>query len=309
MVHTFSAEKRIFTQGFDSIDDGRISYGTDVSFHPISAGVVIGEEIPGSIFPSSIAAAPPRETAAKRGKQKNVLDNGSTLYTLPRSPYPIVRLCIFFHHHHDLFLFPTPTPPAPGPTTFEPAATDPHQFSIQNRFLRTGIRSPAKGSARSTSASCPPTTPSSAAPSVDDRGSRPATRAEAVGSLWRSALTGAGAAAVGARALLASSQPASGEATTTTATTTAPGGGGGGGGPEEAVLPRPSSAAEGLERIPWQEDGYLSWEYDGHKINYVDEGDKDKVKAGRRNLTLSYRAFVATAVGKKPSGCTDCTVT
>ncbi|CAM9964464.1 unnamed protein product [Pylaiella littoralis] len=37
-----------------------------------------------------------------------------------------------------------------------------------------------------------------------------------------------------------------------------------------------SSALEGLERIPWREEGYLSWEYDGHKINYVDEGDKEK---------------------------------
>lgn len=86
---------------------------------------------------------------------------------------------------------------------------------------------------------------------------------------------------MGARALLASSQPASGE--TTTATTVAPASGGGG--PEEAMMTRRSSAEEGLERIPWKEDGYLSWEYEGHKINYVDEGDKDKVLlAGERSF-------------------------
>lgn len=39
-----------------------------------------------------------------------------------------------------------------------------------------------------------------------------------------------------------------------------------------------SSAEQGLARLPWQADGYLSWQYDGHKVNYVDEGDKNKVK-------------------------------
>lgn len=39
-----------------------------------------------------------------------------------------------------------------------------------------------------------------------------------------------------------------------------------------------TSAERGLERIPWQENGYLTWDYDGHKVNYVDEGDKSKVR-------------------------------
>lgn len=85
-------------------------------------------------------------------------------------------------------------------------------------------------------------------------------------SLWRKALT-AGAAA--SQALLASSQPSLAEDTSD---------GLGGGAAETATTqPRLSSALEGLARIPWKEEGYLSWEYLGHKINYVDEGHKDKV--------------------------------
>lgn len=42
--------------------------------------------------------------------------------------------------------------------------------------------------------------------------------------------------------------------------------------------PRLSSALEGLTKIPWKQEGYLSWEYVGHKVNYVDEGDKTKVR-------------------------------
>lgn len=38
-----------------------------------------------------------------------------------------------------------------------------------------------------------------------------------------------------------------------------------------------STSSQTLTSLPWQESGYLSWEYDGHNINYVDEGDKDKV--------------------------------
>lgn len=73
--------------------------------------------------------------------------------------------------------------------------------------------------------------------------------------------------------MLASPQQASGETSTSTA------GAGLAEGDAAAASLRPSSAEEGLERIPWKEDGYLSWEYDGHKINYVDEGDKNKVRS------------------------------
>lgn len=107
---------------------------------------------------------------------------------------------------------------------------------------------------------------------------------------------------MGARALLASSQPASGETTTAAATTAATASGGGGGGPDETVtvMPRQSSTEEGLERIPWKEDGYLSWEYDGYKINYVDEGDKDKVRHGRGTTERfdSSGCLVATGCGQ-----------
>lgn len=48
-------------------------------------------------------------------------------------------------------------------------------------------------------------------------------------------------------------------------------------GTSDAEGPVSTSAERGLARIPWQEGGYLNWEYDGHKINYVDEGDKSKV--------------------------------
>lgn len=82
------------------------------------------------------------------------------------------------------------------------------------------------------------------------------TRLQAVQSVWRAALlTGAAASNV----LMASTQPAVGEAN-----------------PIDSV-PRLSSALEGLTKIPWKKEGYLSWEYDGHKVNYVDEGDKTKV--------------------------------
>ncbi|CBN74406.1 Predicted hydrolases or acyltransferases (alpha/beta hydrolase superfamily) [Ectocarpus siliculosus] len=133
-------------------------------------------------------------------------------------------------------------------------------------FPRTSIRS-------TWASSCPPRT---WAASPEDVGSKSwqqqqrqceaSTRAEAIDSVWRSALTAGGGAAVGARALLASPQPASGEAIAAGAVE----------GGEAAATPRVSSAMEGLERIPWREEGYLSWEYDGHKINYVDEGDKSK---------------------------------
>lgn len=72
-----------------------------------------------------------------------------------------------------------------------------------------------------------------------------------------------------------------------------------------ATEPRLSSAQEGLQRLPWQENGYLSWEYDGHKINYVDEGDKNKVYLTTRSLIemLSIRnneeLFVNSSMGTK----------
>ncbi|CAM9301271.1 unnamed protein product [Ascophyllum nodosum] len=79
------------------------------------------------------------------------------------------------------------------------------------------------------------------------------TRFQVVQSAWRAALT---AGATASHILLASAQPAVGEA--------AP------------AAPRLSSALEGLTKIPWKQEGYLSWEYNGHKVNYVDEGDKTK---------------------------------
>lgn len=58
--------------------------------------------------------------------------------------------------------------------------------------------------------------------------------------------------------------------------------------------PRKSSAEEGLPRLPWLEEGYLSWEYDGHKINYVDEGDKSKVRTDGVFRHQGSRCFLAT---------------
>lgn len=78
----------------------------------------------------------------------------------------------------------------------------------------------------------------------------------------------------GSAILFASSQPAAPDEATASVASTPPDVREGGGG---VPSPRMSSALEGLERIPWREEGYLSWEYDGHKINYVDEGDKEKV--------------------------------
>ena len=77
-------------------------------------------------------------------------------------------------------------------------------------------------------------------------------------------------------ALLASTQPALGE---TSGEEVAEINGRGGQGAAVAER-RLSSVEEGLARLPWKEEGYLSWEYDGHKINYVDEGPKDKVGFG-----------------------------
>eukprot|EP00904_Undaria_pinnatifida_P005704 jgi/Undpi1/2263/HiC_scaffold_13.g05649.m1 len=93
------------------------------------------------------------------------------------------------------------------------------------------------------------------------------TRAEACRSVW-----GKSAAAVASVALLASTQPALGE---TSGEEVAEINGRGGQGAAVAER-RLSSVEEGLARLPWKEEGYLSWEYDGHKINYVDEGPKDK---------------------------------
>lgn len=71
-------------------------------------------------------------------------------------------------------------------------------------------------------------------------------------------MTGAAASHV----MMASTQPAVGEAN-----------------PADSMsAPRLSSALEGLTKIPWKQEGYLSWEYDGHKVNYVDEGEKTKVR-------------------------------
>lgn len=95
-------------------------------------------------------------------------------------------------------------------------------------------------------------------------------------TLWRTAVA-AGAGAGASQALLASPQSAVGEAA-----------------PEDVVsVARLSSAEEGLERIPWREEGYLSWKYDGYNINYVDEGDKDKVRgAGQGGAYTLYFGFI-----------------
>lgn len=93
-------------------------------------------------------------------------------------------------------------------------------------------------------------------------------------SFWRAAAT---VGVVSSQALLAASA-SSGEIASDDAN--AAGGLAGEGGAAAAVAvaePRKSSAEEGLPRLPWLEEGYLSWEYDGYKINYVDEGDKSKV--------------------------------
>lgn len=53
----------------------------------------------------------------------------------------------------------------------------------------------------------------------------------------------------------------------------------------------PKSSSETLASLPWQANGYSWWDYKGHRINYVDQGDKDKVEDRCAPVPRSQRFF------------------